>query len=116
MNCARPIGWTVYSDRDNAAWLVLENEDGSYMDSFSALTRVTLTVGETVIDSDVVGSSVIWWTDTVEFRGQTLPVIKFALGTLGLAVGTYTNCELILYDAGNTNGVQIQNAIKLTVV
>ena len=115
MGCSDAIAWSVYNGADNVTALAIEAAEGGYMTSLGGVTRVTLLVGATTVDSDVHGSAVVWWTDTMAYRGMTVPVIKFALGSVGLTAGTYSDCVLTIYDATYTNGLRISNPIKLVV-
>lgn len=108
------ISESVYNGRDNAIVAVLLNNDAPIAD-LSSVTRVTFTVGATTIDSDVVGSTVVWWTDSITYRGVSTNVIKLKLGGQSLTAGEYGGCELVIYDSVLTNGVQIENPFKVTV-
>ena len=63
------IAEAVYNGRDNIITLVLSN-NGVVLTDLSGLTRATVKIdATTTIDSAVAGSGVIWWTDTVTYRG-----------------------------------------------
>lgn len=109
------IAFAVYNGADNSIALALEGEDGAILASLAALTRATLQIGATVIDSAVAGSSVVWWTDQAVFRRQTVDVLKFRLGHQGLSAGTFENCELTTFDAININGVRYHTPFDVTV-
>lgn len=115
MSCPVPLQATVYNGRDNELEFPIFDSAGVVTD-LSTVTRVTITIGTTTIDSDVVGSSVIWWTETASYRGATVDVLKMVLGGQGLAVAEYADCELVIYDADHTNGRRIENPIKIEVV
>lgn len=116
MSACRPaIAWNVYNGVDNDVALAIEAADGAIMSSLAGLTRVTLVVGTTTIDSDVDGSSVVWWTDSATYLGSTIEVLKFRLGGLSIDAGTYTDCALTIYDTTYTGGLRIGNSIKVTV-
>jgi len=116
MNCANPIAAPVYIGRDNVIRLVLIR-DGDVLSDLSAVTRVTVDLdgGTTVIDSDLAGGSVIWWTDTTEYRGASVDVLSLQLGDQGIAAGVYDDVAIVLYDAVYTNGLRLENAVKFTV-
>lgn len=114
--CGAQIDVVVYNGEDNNFSISLEERDGTPMTSFAGVTRVTITIDGTLIDSDVVGSSVIWWTDTETINGETVALIKFALGGQSLAVGTYRNSVVRVYDATYTGGLRIADQFKVTVV
>ena len=115
MTCIYPVLCDqVYNGRDNVISLVLSNE-GSVITDLSSLTRATITIGATTIDSDVVGSTVIWWTDTVTHLGVTTDVLKFKLGGQSLTAGEYTGVAVVIYDSVLTSGARLLNALKITV-
>jgi len=116
MACSNPIAAPVYIGRDNIIQLVLFR-DGAVLDDLSGVTRVTVDLdgGTTVIDSDIAGGSVIWWTGTAQYHAQTVDVLSLQLGDQSIPAGTYTDVKLVLYDAVYTNGLQLENTIKLTV-
>jgi len=109
------IAESVYNGRDNVIVLVLSNL-GSVLTDLSGVSRVTVKLDEsTTIDSDVVGSSVIWWTDSVTYRGTTTDVVKLKLGGQSITAGEYSGCEVVIYDSNLTNGAQVESPLKLTV-
>ena len=116
MSCSAPIAAAVYTGRDNVISLVLE-ADGERLADLSAVTRVTVDLdgGMTVIDSDVVGASVIWWTDQVSYRGALTDVLRLQLGDQSLAVGTYDDVEIILFDVTYPLGLRIETPVRITV-
>ncbi len=117
MTCFTTIKAPVYTGSDNIIRLVLI-ADGDVLADLSAITRVVLDLdgGTTVIDTDVVGAGVIWWTDQDQYRGQTVDVLSLQLGDQGIAVGTYENVALTIYDAIYVNGLRVENDLVLTVV
>ena len=115
MGCVRPIVQPIYNGTDNVIRLALEGDDGALLASLAAITRVTLLIGATLIDSDVVGSSVIWWTDTATLEAQSVGVVSLKLGGEALAAGTYDDCVLTTYDATNVNGLRYAPTLSLTV-
>lgn len=114
--CAAPIRVTVYTGTSNDFWLAAEAADGTVKASLADVTRVTLLIGATLIDSAVVGSGVIWWTDTATYKAATVDVIKFRLGAQALTAGEYADCALTIYDATYTGGQRMATALKVTVV
>ena len=109
------IAESVYNGRDNIITLVLSN-NGAVITDLTGLTRVTVKMdATTTIDSDVVGSSVIWWSDSVTYRGASTNVLRLALGGQSLTAGEYSGVEVVVYDATLTNGAQLQSPLKLTV-
>lgn len=109
------IAEAVYNGRDNIITLVLSN-NGAVITDLSGLTRATVKIdATTTIDSAVAGSGVIWWTDSVSYRGTSTNVLRFKLGGQAITAGEYAGCEVVIYDATLTNGVQIESPLKLTV-
>ena len=116
MSCSPSIAAPVYSGRDNVITLVLE-ADGARLADLSAVTRVTVDLdgGTTVIDSDVVGGSVIWWTDQITYRGAATDVLRLQLGDQSLPAGTYGDVGITLFDATYVLGLRVENTVRLTV-
>lgn len=115
MGCPNPISVKVYDSSANRFALAVDDVDGNLMTSLASITRVVIEVGATTVDSDVVGSDVIWWTDTASYRGHTVGVIKFSLGGQGIAVGEYPNCPLWIYASGLADPVRVEVPIKVEV-
>jgi len=116
MSICATNAFQVDLDTDNSVDIRVENADGESETSLSTVTRATFDIGDTTVDSDVDGSSVIWWTDTVEWRGTTIAVVSLRLGQVaGLAAGTYEGCRLTLYTTTLTNGWRYQSEFKVTV-
>ena len=101
MTCS--VSETVYLNRDNTIQLVLSS-DGVAVADLSAITRIVVTVGSTTIDSAVVGSSVIWWTDQDTYDGALVDVLKLKLGHQSLSAGAYEDCRITYYDPARPNG------------
>lgn len=115
MRCAPTISAPVFLGRDNLVRLVLSH-DGAVLSDLSALTRVVVDFGDGVtVDSDTVGLSVIWWTDTTLHRGETVNVLTLQLGGQAIAAGTYDDVTIVVYDSTYTNGLQLENPIRITV-
>lgn len=108
------ISEAVYNGRDNIITLVLSN-NGTVLTDLTGLTRATITIDGTTIDSDVAGSSVIWWSDSITYRGASTNVLRFKLGGQSLTAGEYAGCEVVIYDSNLTNGAQLESPLKLTV-
>jgi len=109
------ISETVYNGRDNTIDLVLINK-GSILTDLSGVTRATIKVGSDTLDSAATGGgSILWWSDSMTYRGTSTDVLKIKLGAQSLATGEYTGCDVVVYDATNTNGLQVENPFKLTV-
>jgi hypothetical protein len=117
MSCSPPIDAPVFTGRDNVITLVL-HADGAPLSDLSAVTRVTVDFdgGTTVIDSDVVGGSVVWWTDQVMDRGALTDVLRLKLGGEGITEREYVGVRVVLFDgASYPNGLQVENRLKLEV-
>lgn len=112
----------VILNRDNEFALFLLSK-GQPLADFGTITRVTIEIDGHLIDSDVVGSSVIWWSESEEWRpGETRPVVKFKLGTLDdgaggllLSPGVAHGCKIVTYDATNPNGLEWTRSLKVDV-
>ena len=110
------ISEQVYNGRDNIITLVLSNL-GAVLTDLSGVTRCTVKIdGSTTVDSAVAGSGVIWWTDSITWRGVSTDVLRLKLGGQSITAGEYSGCEVVIYDATLTNGAQIESPLKLTVV
>ena len=94
----------VYDGHDNTIDLLLKADDVA--EDLSSVTRMTLEVGSTTVDSDVSGDAFDWDT------GVTGKVI-LDLGGESLAAGTY-RATLTVYDPTNTNGI-VWGKFKLIV-
>ena len=98
----------VILGHDNSIDLILK-ADGAAV-ALTSVTRMTLTLGAKLIDSDNGDADPIRWIkagyDTGEFR--------LFLGAEAIAVGSY-QAPLIVYDATNPNGV-FWGRIPITVV
>lgn len=105
---------TIYDGRDNVISLVIL-EDGAPVADLSGLTRVVFTVGGVTVDSDDVGTDVIWWTDTDTYETQTVDVLKLRLGHQAIPVGSYSDGCLVLFDSVSTNGIIYANDMKIAV-
>ena len=94
----------VYDGHDNTIDLLLK-ADGTAQD-LSEVTRMTLEVGSTTVDSDESGSAFDW------APGMTGKLI-LALGDEDLTAGTY-RAILTVYDPSNTDGI-VWGTFKLIV-
>ena len=85
----------VYDGHDNTIDLLLK-ADGVAQD-LSSVTRMTLEVGSSIVDSAVSGSAFDW------APGVTGKLI-LVLGDEGLTAGSY-RATLTVYDSTNTDGI-----------
>lgn len=116
------IAIEVFNGRANHDEFVLQDIDGNLMDDLSDITRVIVSIGSEVVDSNS-SPNAIWWTDsetrTIYVNGvnttYTGDVLKLKLGSEGLTAGTNTGCCITIYDAGERSlGEVITN--KATIV
>jgi len=114
MQCLCPIPLEFYAGRDNPRTLVIANDRAAIAD-LSGVTRVTVQVGEALIDSDLVDSRVIDWTGTVTYQGQSVDALRLALGGQPLDPGLYEDCELVIYDADHPGGLRIEDPITVWI-
>lgn len=90
-------------------------DDCSAVADLAAVTRVTIKVGTVTVDSDVVGSSVIWWDEQITYRGQAIDVVTARLGGQGITAGEYLGGRLTVYDPVNPNGIVWSDALHIMV-
>ena len=114
MNLDAPITLTVRNGRDNVERLVLF--DRFIPMDLAAVTRVTLQLGATLVDSATASAGAITWTEQQAYRGDIVDVLSLKLGGEGLVPGVYSDVRLVVYDAVNVNGVEVENAAKVTVI
>jgi hypothetical protein len=89
---------TVYLGHDNYVSRILQLNSVAY--SLAAVTRITLTVGTKLIDSDNGASDPIRWFKDGYSTGE----VRFYLGAETITAGSYS-CPLVIYDATNTTGI-----------
>ena len=115
-------------DADENVWLTRSNisewvitDDGTPLDDLSSLSRAVICVGSDTVDSDVDGSSVIWWTDSV--TSITLPdgtsytgdVLRSRMGKADLTVGEHEDCRIVVYDTDYPDGLVVTSNMRVTV-
>lgn len=88
----------VYLGHDNRIELILK-ADGVAVDLVS-VTRMTLTVGAILIDSDNGDADPIQWAKGGYATGE----IRLFLGAQVISPGKY-RCPLIVYDPANDDGI-----------
>lgn len=86
----------VYNGHDNPVALQLTRR-GSLV-PLDGVTRITVTVGETTIDSDTEPTAILWAQP-----GYAVAEVRLFFGMLGLPVGQH-GAWLVVYDAGHANG------------
>lgn len=99
----------VYLGHDNALDYVLK-ADGVAVDLSSA-TRVTLTLGSTLVDSNNGDADPIRWAKSGYATGQ----IRLVLGGQVITPAHYQNAWLVVYDPTNVSGV-VMGSIPIFVV
>jgi hypothetical protein len=87
---------TVYSD--NANIVTLQLTSGGTVQNLSAITRFTLSIGGTVLDSATDVGVFDWTTDPT--------TLSINLATGDIQEGRYDNCALVLYDANHPSGFE----------
>ena len=105
----------VWLNRDNVTELVIV-ADGEPVTGLSAFESVAFCIDDTVVDSAVWGSDVVWWTDGVTgkqlvdgtyFTGQ---VVRARLGRVsGIDAGEYEDCRLVARTAASPSGIVISD-------
>ena len=93
----------VYNSRDNHIELELR-ENGVNLPDYSAINRVVVTIGDTVIDS-FINPEWLDWTDSYL-------VIK--AGLAGLAAGNY-RARIDTWDADHMNGMVWTESLAMVV-
>jgi hypothetical protein len=89
----------IYLGHDNRVDLILK-ADGVAVD-LAPVTRMTLSVGTTLIDSDNGASDAIRWAQSGYATGE----VRISAGAVtGLTAGKYRS-PLVVYDPTNTDGV-----------
>ena len=111
----------VWLTRSNIIeWVV--SADCVPVTDLSATTQAVVCVDGAEVDSAVVGSSVIWWTDSVTDKvladGTTFTgdVVRVRLGLVStLEAGEYAGCRLVLYNPTYPDGLVVSDDIFITV-
>jgi len=98
----------VYLGHDNRIDLILR-ADGSAV-SLSSVTNMTLTFGDTLVESDNGDSDPITWSKTGYRTGE----VRLTLGEETITPGVY-KAPLIVYDATYTTGL-VWGMISIEVV
>jgi hypothetical protein len=102
----------VYNGRDNTEDLVLL-VDGAPM-ALTSITRITLAVGGTVVDS-AIAPSAITWPHTVTYRGASANAVRFKLGAQALAAGIHADCRLVIYEPAAPAGLVWSDGLSVRV-
>lgn len=108
---------TVYRGRDNVAKFGALYRDGGVV-PLAGVTRVVVSFGGASFDSATYPSQIKWDT-TDEINGAQHPILTLQLGGLapldGVADGRYTDGRVVIYDADNLNGVEIDSTLTVAV-
>ncbi len=115
MSCNAEVLAPIYTGNDNRVSLILFG-NGRVLTSLASITQVIVEIAGLTFDSTVVGQTVIWWFESVEYRGEEIDVLRLKLGNLGIPAGTYEDVEITIFDAIYTNGLKIENNIIFTVL
>jgi hypothetical protein len=102
----------VYLGHDNTNDLLLRS-DGVPID-ITPVTRFTLRLGATTIDSAVDTDAFTWPVDRT-WKKQAVKALVLQLGSLQLAAGEYLG-RLVSYDPDNPNGLVWTEELPVTVV
>lgn len=86
----------LWNGRDNV--VVIQILEDLVPKDMTAVTRIVITVGSTVVDSDTSPTAITW-------EGATGKV-TLKLGGESIPDGTHA-CELVAYDPINSNGVML---------
>jgi len=98
----------VYLGHENSIDLILK-ADGIAV-ALTSVTRMTLTLGTTLIDSENGGADPIRWIQTGYATGE----IRLFLGDQTISAGNY-QAPLVVYDPTNTDGI-VWGFIPITVI
>ena len=113
MKCAA-VDVVVRTGRDNTDRLVL-HADGDLLTDLGALTRATLEIGATLIDSDTDPGALFWGPPTLDYHGQQTEVLSLRLGHQGLAAGTYSGTLKVFDNGSYTNGLRVEPDLAIEV-
>jgi hypothetical protein len=109
----------VWLGSDNIAEFVIVND--TPITDLSSLTRVLFCVDGLPADSDDLGSTVIWWTDSVTEKSLsdgtlfTGDVVRARLGQAELLKGDFEDCRLIIFSNEYPNGLVASDNIRVIV-
>ncbi len=98
----------VYLGHDNSIDVILKSNDVAV--DLSSVTRITLTLGAKLIDSDNGDTDPIRWIKPAYITGE----VRLFLGAQAIRPGNY-QAPLIVYDPTNPNGIYWAN-IPLSVI
>lgn len=88
--------------------------------SLDSVTRAVVVLDETaptLIDSST-SPAAFDWTGTAEYpigSGEYVDVLEMDFGGLGLTAGKYPNCEVILFDAANPDGLIMTDNLAIEI-
>lgn len=113
-SCPTTPAEEIHLGRDNVIAYVLR-EQGVAIADLSPISRVVVTIEETIIDSDAVPPATIRWDLQTEYKGETVDYLQLQLGHQDLTPGVYT-MDVTAYDPSNQAGVLWGNDIPVSVV
>lgn len=113
----RPSVAHIINDSDNVNTTILYT--AAVGEDLSTVTRVVINVDNeagTVLDSSVLGDSVIWWDQTVtDDDGNEVDAIRCVGAGLGLVAGVYRDCRIRLFYADSDDGTVWGEPLTLVV-
>lgn len=110
----------VWIGHSNTIELVIAGADGPLTD-LSAFTRAVFCIGGTEVDSDIEGSGVIWWNESVTNKAveglgtYTGDVLRARLGLALTESGDFSKSRLTMYSASYADGLVVSDDITFKV-
>ncbi len=102
---------TVYKNRDNT--VDLEMRADGQAQNITGTTRMVLTIGDTVIDSQLYAGSFDWNTNGA--NGQLSLTLGLLANLIKMRAATYLS-SLVFYDATYTSGLRWGNGFQTKIV
>lgn len=115
MRCDPLATERIYNGTDGVIQYFLLDGCSAIRD-LASVVRVVFVIGDSTIDSDIVGPSVIWWDEQTLYKGFLSDVVTARLGGQSIVPGEYLDGRLIVYDPVNTNGIVWSSSLDITVV
>ncbi len=105
----------IYLGRSNTIDLLLKKDDDDGVlaaADLSNVTRMVLTIGTTVMDSDLLSEGVGAHFDWTVGNG----IVKIKVGDQSITRGLYDDGSLVVYDSSNTDGVLWDDAMQFEII
>ena len=102
---------TVYLEHDNWIYLKLRDPDTYADQATTGFTKMSLTVGDALIESTNTAGQAIRWNQIGYETGE----VRLQLGAQELTAGRYPRCYLLAYDSTYTNG-RVLGCLQLFVL